>query len=57
MRKIEYKVEKLLGVIPKVYLDDLGKDGWELVSILEKNEDRPEPDTMKHLYYFKREIS
>jgi hypothetical protein len=47
-RNVEYKVLSANSLIPAEQLNDLAKDGWELVEIV--------PTESTFYYYFKREV-
>lgn len=57
MKQFEYKVVKLpdppLSTAEKLTLENYGKNGWELVSVVLT---APMTNLSKTIYYFKKEI-
>jgi hypothetical protein len=49
MKKYEYKVINHTQELPEPYLNELGEEGWELVSLVATEVE------IKYIYVFKRE--
>lgn len=49
MKKYEYKVVNHTQELPEPYLNELGEEGWELVSLVATEVE------IKYIYVFKRE--
>jgi len=55
MKKFVYKQDyKNGGYDGEIYLNKMGQDGWELVSVIYEDNDQ---DTTTKIYYWKKEIS